>query len=79
MRYGFYLPTRGPAATSEGLTAIVQRLSEEVVSKADAAPAPRGDRPVDFSGNDTKPGSFVTDRAGQRKASLRRAVFWPPE
>ena len=25
MRYGFYLPTRGPAATSEGLTAIVQR------------------------------------------------------
>src|SRR5882724_4041804 len=25
MRYGFYLPTRGPAATSEGLTAIVER------------------------------------------------------
>jgi probable F420-dependent oxidoreductase len=25
MRYGFYLPTRGPASTSEGLTAIVQR------------------------------------------------------
>jgi probable F420-dependent oxidoreductase len=25
MRYGFYLPTRGPAATSEALTAIVQR------------------------------------------------------
>src|SRR5712692_6049089 len=25
MRYGFYLPTRGPAATSEGLTTIIQR------------------------------------------------------
>jgi len=25
MRFGFYLPTRGPAATSEGLTAIIQR------------------------------------------------------
>jgi hypothetical protein len=49
------------ADSAAKLTAIVQRLGEEVVKKADPAPAPRGDRPVDFAGKDSKPGAFVND------------------
>ena len=61
MRYGFYLPTRGPLATREGLAAIVQRAEQVGFSSVMVADHIVLPTKVDSAYPYTVKGNFVSD------------------